>query len=79
MAKKVALDDDLKNMKDDLEAQGYQVVSLNSQNIKDVTAVITSGMDINFMQLENIQTNAQVINARGKSTQEVLQALNDTL
>lgn len=75
----VAVEVGLSNIKSVLEAEGYRVVNLSSGTIKDANAIIISGTDDNVMDIQNIETLGPVINASGKTPEQVVDTLYDYL
>lgn len=67
----VAVDDKLANIRQALEAKGYQVAGLD-QNLQDVSVVVVSGMDDNLVGDQTATTKARVIEAAGMSAEEVV-------
>lgn len=72
---KIAVEDQLTNVKKMLEERGYTVVS--PKNAGDVTAVVVTGMDNNLMNMQNITTKAPVIDATGKDLYEILSLIRE--
>ena len=54
---------------------GYDVVDLDHVNMDSVDAIIVSGADANLMNMQDAHTNVPVINAAGKSPDEILEEL----
>ena len=81
MKKKVAVEDGLKNMRDFLSSKGYDVESLSKgkNNLDNYDAIIVSGQDINFMGIHDSLTKKPVIDATGKSPQDVYNQLKGLL
>lgn len=73
--KKVAVSADLANVKQELKQAGYQVVELSGNNWQDASAVVVSGMDDNMMNIQTTLTKGQVIDASGKTPQEIINQL----
>ncbi|VBB07502.1 Hypothetical protein LUCI_2751 [Lucifera butyrica] len=72
----VAVEKSLSRLFDTLETQGYEVISLDKANLDDVDAVVVSGSDINLMNIQDTLTDVPVINAAGKSADEILDELD---
>lgn len=72
--RKVAVDDGLESgLKEALKREGYEVVSpYRGQN---VDAFIVTGMSNNFMGMHDIKDRAPVIDASGKSPEEIVKRL----
>jgi len=73
MDKKIALEEGLSDIKEILQENGYQVLDMNGVN--EASAVIITGMDENAMNMQDITTEVPVINAEGKSAEEILMDL----
>lgn len=74
--KKVALDEDLPSgLGDMLRREGYQVVSpYRGQN---VDAIIVTGIDNNVMNMQDIKDTAPVIDASGKTPEDIIKRLRE--
>lgn len=68
----VAVDDSLSPILDNLRRNGYLTVKTGAQ---DVDAIIINGIDDNFMGMENIKQDVPIINAQGKTAEQVLREL----
>lgn len=79
MKKKVAVEGSLRNVKQYLQEQGYDVADLKSNNLSGYDAIIISGQDDNMMGIYDTQTKAPVIDASGKSATEVYDQLKGIL
>lgn len=71
----IAVESTLSNICIALETEGYEVVTLAGESVADVDAIVVSGLDSNFMNRQDIVTEVPVINAAGKTPQEVLAEL----
>ncbi|SFG90270.1 Uncharacterised protein family (UPF0180) [Desulfotomaculum arcticum] len=69
----IALDDDLQRLRDDLVKEGFRVVDRTMVDHAD--ALIISGMEKNFMDMQDIRTQKKVIDASGKSIREITDEL----
>jgi len=67
---RVAVDDDLSGIKDRLRQEGYQVVEMDQAAAADV--VVTSGLDKNVMGYHDIVTRGRIVEARGRTPEEVV-------
>lgn len=72
----IAVEQNLTNVIDLLETEGYEVVSLDHSNLDSVDAVVVSGADINLMNIQDTLTEVPVISAAGKSAEEVLDEID---
>lgn len=67
----VAVATELGNVRAELEAQGFIVVDLGGTDLKQVDAVVVSGVSENFTGIQKVETTAPVIDASGRSAEEV--------
>jgi hypothetical protein len=72
----VAVEPNLTNVMELLETEGYEVVTLDDSNIDSADAIVVSGADINLMNMQDTLTEVPVINAAGKSAEEILEEIN---
>jgi hypothetical protein len=84
MKAKVAVESDLTNVSDYLEEQGYQVIEfIHSDEIvdelQDVDAIVISGMQENLLGMEDIETEALMIEASGLTPEEIGDMLEQQL
>lgn len=68
---KVAVEDDLGIIAQELQTAGYEVVNLAEEELPSAQAVVISGEDHNLLARADVKTEAPVINARGKTAEEV--------
>lgn len=71
----IAVEKNLSRIVDALETEGYDVVSLDNADMESVDAIVLSGADVNVMNMQDAVTHVPVINAAGKSIEEVLEEL----
>ncbi len=75
--KKVAIEKPLSNVRRYLESRDCSVEVLDSSNkesqkaLDKFDAIVVSGSDSNFMGMEDVMTNTRVINANGKTEDEI--------
>lgn len=74
---RVAVEDTLTNVKQALQKDGHEVVSLESDQANDCDCCCISGQDQNVMGMSNATTQATVINCDGKNANEVVQEVNE--
>lgn len=74
--KKVAVDEGLPPvLREMLKREGYEVVSpYRGQN---VDAIITTGLDNNVMNMQDIKNTAPVIDASGKTPEDIVRRLRE--
>ncbi|GBF35041.1 hypothetical protein DCCM_4162 [Desulfocucumis palustris] len=75
MAKKVAVEESLSDLKEALTRKGYEVVAPGRTD--NVMAMVVTGMDNNLMNMESIAINAPVIDASGFTTEQILSRLSE--
>lgn len=71
----VAVEKNLSNIVDYLEAKGYEVVNIDEADLDSVDAIVVSGADVNLMNMQDTLSEVPVINAAGKSSDEILQEI----
>jgi ACT domain-containing protein len=71
----VAVERNLSKIVEYLEARGYEVVTLDEADLDSVDAIVVSGADVNLMNMQDTLAEVPVINAAGKSSDEILQAI----
>ncbi|EAX46994.1 protein of unknown function UPF0180 [Thermosinus carboxydivorans Nor1] len=71
----IAVEKSLSNLVDILESEGYEVVDLDEASLHGVDAIIVSGADINLMNIQDTVTEVPVINAAGKTPEEIVAEL----
>lgn len=72
----VAVEKNLSRLFESLEIQGYEVVILDRANLDAVDAIVVSGGDVNLMNMQDVLADVPVINAGGKTAEEVLDELD---
>ena len=75
----VAVEENLTNVRQELDTSGYEIVDMHNENLQNVDAVIISGEDNNMMNMSDIATTAPVISARGLSAREVRSELEERI
>ena len=84
MRAKVAVESELSHVSDYLESEGYKVIEFQHNDelqdeLEDVDAIITTGMDEDFLGMHDIQTDAIVIEASGLSARDIAMMLEKRL
>ena len=84
MKAKVAVESDLSNVSEYLEDQGYEIIEFFhsdelSEELQNVDAIVTSGMDENLLGMHDIETNAFIIEASGLTPEEIGDMLEQRL
>ena len=71
MGIRIVVEDSLTPVKTRLRAGGYDVVNLAGGIPRDAQAVVVNGMDDDLLGRQNIVTAIPVINAEGRSAEDV--------
>ncbi|MTI48589.1 MAG: YkuS family protein [Firmicutes bacterium] len=80
MMRRVVVEDSLRNVSDYLRSQGCEVSSLgNESDIDNCDAVVISGQDKNFSGMQDTLTNAVVVDARGRTPEDIYNYINSNL
>ncbi len=72
----VAVEKNLSRLAESLEVEGYEVINLDDADLDSVDAILVSGADNNLMNIQDIVSAVPVINASGKTTDEILEELD---
>lgn len=72
----VAVDKSLSPVSKLLKDNGYKITDMKD---KSANAIIVDGLDDNFMGMEDIVNDVPVINAQGKTAEEILKELESKL
>lgn len=72
----IAVEQNLSNIIDLLETEGYEVVALDHSDLGSVDAIVVSGADINLMNIQDTLTEVPVISAAGKTAEEILDEID---
>ncbi|MBZ4687637.1 MAG: hypothetical protein PWQ96_29 [Clostridia bacterium] len=75
----IGLDKDLSRMRQALEQEGYNVVDLQDNNINSVDAIVVCGMENNLLGMEETKTKAAVIDSSGKTAEEIIADIKNSL
>lgn len=81
MHKKVAVEKNLHNVKQYFESQGFQVDTIHDTELDTIgtvskyDAIIISGGNKDFMGIEDTNTKAPIINAAGKTAEEIYDSI----
>jgi hypothetical protein len=71
----IAVENTLSTLADILETKGYETVDLNDSNLMGIDAIIVSGTDINILNIQDSLADVPVINATGKTFNEIIEEL----
>lgn len=83
--KRIGVEKGLSNVAGHLIREGYYVEALsesidaNIPKLKDLDAIVTSGLNTDMLGISDTETKAPVINARGLSPEEVKNRLDQQL
>ncbi|WP_134216802.1 YkuS family protein [Pelotomaculum sp. FP] len=77
MKRIIAVEDGLSNIKNALERVGYKVVSPDTGGKIDAT--IVTGMDDNMMGMQDIKERSIVLEAAGKTEDQIIDELRNRL
>jgi hypothetical protein len=75
VAKKIAVEENLTGLRELLRKQGYTVV--NPGGDENVLAVVVTGLDNNTMNMQDITTKVPVIDAAGKTPDQILARIRE--
>jgi len=75
MPKRIAVEGRLTPIRQHLQANGYEVVDLESDKAVQCDCCVIAGDDENVMGVQTTSTFAPVINARGLTPEEVQQQI----
>lgn len=67
---KIAVEPSLTDVKELLQEKGHEVVGIDQAT--NCSCCVITGQDVNVMGMANTTTNASVINADGKTAQEIV-------
>ncbi len=77
---RIGVEQSLTNVQEALRAKGHEVVPLqNASDAKDCDYYVVTGMDSNVMGMQNVVTEASVIEASGLSADEVCQEIENKM
>ncbi|MGE5676125.1 MAG: YkuS family protein [Mycobacterium leprae] len=80
MSKRVAVEAGLDTYKEALQNAGFEIAELRQGSMPEVDAAVISGMSRNLMGICDTDGNKfPVIEATGRSAQEVIQQIRDRL
>lgn len=71
----IAVEKTLSRLADILETKGYEVVDLSESDLVGVDAIVVGGTDINVLNIQDTVTDVPVINATGKTFNEIIEEL----
>jgi len=71
MKRIIAVEENLSPVQDFLSARGCEVIPVEKAGSTQVDAVVVSGSGQNILGMQDIQTKAPVINASGRTPEEI--------
>lgn len=81
MTKKILVEEDLTPIRKYLENKGFDVETINDnsdlkeKDLKNLQAIVISGHDMNMLGMHDIKTKAIVVNAEGRTPEEVYEEI----
>lgn len=72
VGKLVAVEEGLTQVVSVLREEGFEVVNLTSDGLKRASALVVGGIDRDFLDIQRASARVPVIEARGKTAEEVL-------
>ncbi|WDV47288.1 YkuS family protein [Clostridiaceae bacterium M8S5] len=79
MHKKILVEDSLTDVSKYLNGKGFDVSTIENSDINSCDAIVVTGGDSNIMGISNTETDKPIINARGKTSEEIYNQIKETL
>lgn len=76
---KIAVENSLEDVKNALQQNGHEVVSMDSGNLQNCDCCVISGQDQNMMGMSETVTQASVINAQGMTADQIVERVNQSM
>lgn len=76
---RIAIEQSLRHVEKFLRSNGMDVVGISTNAASDADAFVISGMDQDVLGMAEAATGVPVINAEGKSPQEILRQINHSV
>lgn len=77
---KIGVEQSLSHVQQQLQAKGYEVITLkNEQDAKGCDCCVITGLDENIMGIQNAVTEGAVINASGRTAEEICEQIEQKL
>ena len=77
---KIGIEPALTNVQQALEEKGYEVIPVhNESDIKNVDCCVVSGLDSDFMGIQDISMEGSIIDANGMSADEVCREVENKI
>jgi len=75
----IAVEEALTPVAEALQNRGYSVVGFREGDLGRAEALVVSGQDDNIMGIQNIRSRAPVINAEGRTPDDVVREIEERL
>jgi len=75
----IAIEPSLRHVEKFLRGNGMEVVGISTNAARDADAYVITGMDRDVMGMAEASTGRPVISAEGKTPQEVLRQINQSI
>lgn len=79
MERIIAVDDSLSPVRDYLINRGYRVVDIHDSDFDSVSAIVVNGIDDNMMGMQETMTKAPVIEASGRTPEEIAREIESRM
>ncbi len=84
MSRKIAVEQNLTPVKEFLSEKGYSVDSVNigkefTREMEKYDAVVVTGMNKDFLGVQDVNTGAVIIDAKGLTAEQVLKEMESRL
>lgn len=80
MMARIGVEESLSNVQQQLQQRGYEVVPLkNEHDAQGCDCCVITGLDENMMGIQNAVTKGAVINAQGRTAEEICQQVEQKL
>lgn len=77
---RIGVEESLSNVQQQLQQRGYEVVPLkNEHDAQGCDCCVITGLDENMMGIQNAVTKGAVINAQGRTAEEICQQVEQKL
>lgn len=76
---RIAVEKDLEHVRDVLQKNGHDVVSLEGEEVPSCDCCVISGLDQNMMGMSNRATDVSVINIDGMTDEQILREIKERI
>jgi len=73
LEKRIAVEEGLSDIKEVLQENGYKIIGMD--NVREASAVVIAGIDEDVMGMQDLIAKIPIINAEGKTGEEILHDL----